>query len=287
MKFFADTADLEEIKYCFDKGVNDGITTNPKIMESTGDLSLGFEGACRSITEKYNSVPVSLETDLRGIEVSDIEKSYIQVKETLLSQANSLVNLGQNVVVKIPICKGGLEATSILSERGIQTNVTACMTPYQALEAAKKGATYVRLFANRMLDSKILILSGHPVEEISFNSKWKKIVKENKEKYFEQAWEIVIKEIAYVAKELEGTNSNLIIGSIRSPEDIYKIVKAKPQVITIPTNIVKSLENIFELKNYESTINNFAGIEIGNSLSHPMTEYTLEEFERAADSYRK
>lgn len=287
MKFFADTADLNEIEYCFNKGVNDGITTNPKIMETTGDMSLGFEGACKIITDKYLNVPVSLETDLRGVDVSDIAKLPAKVKDTLLAQADSLIALGNNVVVKIPICEGGLEATAILSERGIETNVTACMTPYQALEAAKSGATYVSLFANRMLDSKILALSGHPIEEIYSNPEWKGIVKDNKDKYFEQAWREVANEIAYVAKELNGTGSSLIIGSIRSPEDIYKIAKAEPQVITIPTGIVKDLENIVDIKNTKRSINDFSKIQIGNSLTHPMTQYTLEEFEKAADSYRK
>ena len=64
MKFFADTANIEEIEYCFSRRVNDGITTNPKIMESTGDLSNGFLEACKKILAHYPKVPVSLETDL-------------------------------------------------------------------------------------------------------------------------------------------------------------------------------------------------------------------------------
>ncbi len=287
MEFFADTANLEEIKYCLDRGVDDGITTNPKIMESTGDLSGGFEEACRTLVEKYPSIPISLETDLRGVDVADVEKFPLKVKKTLLSQADSLSKLGGNVVIKIPICQGGLEATTILTQKGIHTNVTACMTPYQALKAVESGATYVSLFANRMLDSKILVLAGYSPEVILTNPSWKNLVKENKEKYFESAWNLTIKEIAYVAKKIEPTNSNLIIGSIRSTEDIYRILESEPQIITIPTKIVKGLENIPELKNRKRVINNFSDIEIGNSFSHPMTQYTLNEFEIAADSYRK
>lgn len=286
MKFFADTANLEEIKYCFDKKVDDGITTNPKIMESTGDLSKGFEDACRVIVEKYPNSPVSLETDLRGIEVSKINSSSSRVRNVLLEQADNLASLGKNVVIKIPICKGGLEATAILSERNIQTNVTACMIPYQALEAVKNGATYVSLFANRMLDAKILSLAGNSLETIITNLAWKDIVKDSKKKYFEQAWDLVVKEIAYVAQKLEGTSSSLIVGSIRSPEDIYRISKAAPQVITIPTGIVRGLENIPLIKERRRKTLDFSDVEVGNSLFHPMTEYTLEEFEKAADSYR-
>lgn len=287
MKFFADTANLEEIKYCFEEGVCDGITTNPKIMESTGDLSKGVDEACRNIVEKYPNVPISLETDLRGCAIEKLDELYLKIKETLLEQAHHLSKFGKNVVIKIPICKGGLEATIILAEKGIQTNVTACMTPYQALEAAKSGATYVSLFANRMLDSRILNLAGHSSKIILTDPSWKEKVKENKEKYFEKAWDITLKEIAYVAGELDTTNSSLIVGSIRSPEDIYRLVGAKPQVITIPTKIVEGLERILDLKNTKRGFNDFSEIEIGDSLVHPMTTYTLEEFERAADSYRK
>lgn len=287
MKFFADTANLEEIKYCFTQGVDDGITTNPKIMESTGDLSLGFEEACKSLVEKYPHVPVSLETDLRGVDVSKIDSLSPKVKEVLLGQAYSLADIGENVIVKIPICKGGLEATTILSERGIKTNVTACMTPYQALEAAGAGATYVSLFANRMLDTKILTLAGYSSEIIKTDPNWKNLLNKHKEKYFEAAWDEVIRDIAYVAKELDGTDSNLIVGSIRFPEDVYRIIKAEPQIITLPTNIVKGLENIFQIKEQKRITFDFTGIKLGNSIYHPMTEYTLEEFEKAADSYRK
>lgn len=288
MKFFADTASLEEISYCFSRNVNDGITTNPKIMEVTGDLSLGFEQACKAILEKYSDVPVSLETDLRGIDVRNLDSINPKlVKDILVKQAYTLSKLGKNVVVKVPICKGGLLAAGELSKKKIKTNITACMTPYQALESAKVGNGYVSLFANRMLDSHLLELSGHSLEEILTNQNWKDLVKEAKSKFFEQAWEKTLFQIAYVAEKL-GNNPNieLIIGSIRTPEDIYRIAKAQPQIITIPTKIVKGLENIPEIKRTQRSIKTADTI-IGNSLSHPMTQYTLEEFEKAADSYRK
>lgn len=160
------------------------------------------------------------------------------------------------------------------------------MTPYQALEAAKSGATYVSLFANRMLDSEILTLSGRPLEAI-LNLDWRSIVKEEKEKYFDKAWGIVTNKIAYVAEKLENVKSNLIIGSIRSPEDIYKICEAEPQIITIPTKIVKELKNILKLKDIKRSKFDYRGIIKGDSIEHPMTTYTLGEFEAAADKYRK
>lgn len=285
MKFFADTANLEEIKYCFSRGVNDGITTNPKIMESTGDLSKGFESACKSILDKYQNVPVSLETDLRGLDVNRLEEFPEKVSEVLLSQAYKISKWQNNVVIKIPICTGGLMAAKELYKRGIKTNVTACMTPYQALQAAKAGVTYVSLFANRMLDGHIIELAGYNLNDV-INSNWKEILQANKDKHFDEAWSKTLNQIAYVADRLEGMESELIIGSIRSPEDIYKLVEAQPQIITIPTKIVKGLENIADLKMTKRSISPRI-TDIGDSLSHPMTQYTLEEFEKAADAYRK
>ncbi|MBS3088768.1 hypothetical protein J4402_03225 [Candidatus Pacearchaeota archaeon] len=282
-KFFADTANQDELDFSFSKGVNEGITTNPKIMENAGVKD--FETACREILKKYSSVPVSLETDLEGIPVSEIESRAEEVKEVLFRQANNLASWGANVVVKIPVCLGGLKAVEFLAKQNIKTNVTACMTPYQAVESAKAGADYVSLFANRMLDSHILELSGVNLEQIANDSKWKSAVKENREKYLEEAWEKTLAQIAYVSEYLQGGKARLIIGSIRFPEDIYRILKSGPDIITIPTGIVRQLSKIPELKQTKKSING-SNAATGNSLSHPMTSYTLEEFERAASSYR-
>jgi transaldolase len=289
MKFFADTANYDEITYSFSRHVNDGITTNPKIMENYGVSN--FKDACESLLIKYPNVPLSLETDLRGLKVEEIESKAEEVKSVLLKQAHELARLGNNIVVKIPICTGGLEAVKKLTSEGVATNVTACMTPFQAIEAAKAGATYVSLFANRMLDSHVLELSGHNKEEIVTDTNWKVTVKENKDKYFDKAWENTIIQIAYVAKKLEDEfpDSQLIVGSIRSPDDILKIANAQPQIITIPTKIVEGLQNIPEIKQTKRTL--LVAIPeklIGEStLYHPMTQYSLDEFEKAADSYRK
>jgi len=283
MQFFADTANYDEIDYCFSRKVNDGITTNPKIMENYGVSD--FLNACESTLIRYNNVQVSLETDLRGLEVKRLEENPQIVNEVLLRQAHILARLGENVVVKIPICSGGLITVKKLSSEGVKTNVTACITPFQAVTAAEAGATYVSLFSNRMLDSHILELSGYSPNEILTNPEWKAIVRENKEKYFEQAWTRTLSQIAYVAKKCEAIGCKLIIGSIRSPEDIIRIVSSKPQVITIPTKIVEGLEKIEELKDRRREVSGEDAI-IGNSITHPMTTYTLNEFEKAADSYR-
>ena len=78
----------------------------------------------------------------------------------------------------------------------------------------------------------------------------------------------------------------MIIGSIREPSDILRIIQAEPQIITIPTKIVEGLEKILGLKQTKRSIIP-ENIEVGNSISHPMTSLTLEEFEKSADLYRK
>ena len=292
IKFFADTASLKDIEYCFSRGVNDGITTNPMILKDTGDLSQGMEGACRIILGKYSGVPVSLETDLRGINVHKLDQvSSKKIKDVLLEQAKELASYGPNVVVKIPVCQGGLEAARYLVDQGVRTNITACMTPYQALTAVSAGIGYVSLFANRMLDSHILELSGHSLEKTLKDPHWKDIVKSKKDRHFEEAWTKTLGQIAYVAQQLDSNpHVGLIVGSIRSPADIHRLVRAAPQIITIPTKIVEGLVeegySINDLKATARTISDFSDIAIGDSLSHPMTQYTLLEFEMAADVYR-
>jgi len=143
-----------------------------------------------------------------------------------------------------------------------------------------------------MLDASILEMAGHSLEEILTNPKWKDILVENIPKFFEQAWAKTIDEISYVASRLDNTQTSLIVGSIRSHRDIYRIASARPQVITIPTKIVQFLEkdgcDIKKLKETPRTINpDPSSVSVGNSIYHPMTSYTLEEFEKAADVYRK
>jgi len=189
MKLFADTASVDEINFCIANRVDDGITTNPKIMEATGDLSQGFMTACKTLLDKYPDIPVSLETDLGGIRVFELEDQKEKAKKVLLKQALLLASLGKNAVIKIPICSGGLSAVKELSKKGIKTNVTACMTPYQALKAAEEGATYVSIFANRTLDAHIISLAGYSPGIILTNPNWKQILAENKDRFFEKAWE--------------------------------------------------------------------------------------------------
>lgn len=135
MKFFLDTANIQEIKKIAEMGLLDGITTNPSLVAKTGRT---FHDVATEICQ-FVQGPVSLE-------VIAIEA------EKMIEEANKLIQYGKNVVIKVPITQEGLKAVKKLSERGIQTNVTLCFSPLQALLAAKAGATYISPFVGRLDD---------------------------------------------------------------------------------------------------------------------------------------
>lgn len=135
MKFFLDTANLEEIKKGLEMGLVDGVTTNPTLVSKEGREFWGLvEEICRLVPG-----PVSLE-------VTALDA------EGMVKEARELAKLGDNVVVKIPMTKEGIKAVKRLEEEGIKTNVTLIFTPVQALLAAKAGATYVSPFIGRLDD---------------------------------------------------------------------------------------------------------------------------------------
>ncbi|SKA71188.1 fructose-6-phosphate aldolase [Desulfobaculum bizertense] len=135
MKFFIDTANLAEIREAKEFGLVDGVTTNPSLFakESENWRTLA-EKICQEIEG-----PVSLEV------VGTTAKDMVQ-------EARELVKIGPNVVVKIPMLLEGMKAVKILKEEGIETNVTLCFSPLQALMAAKAGASYISPFVGRLDD---------------------------------------------------------------------------------------------------------------------------------------
>ncbi len=135
MKFFIDTANLEEIRKANELGVLDGVTTNPSLVSKEGrDFRELISEICRIVPG-----PVSAEA------VSTTEKEIV-------AEARALAKIADNIVVKVPLIKEGLRAVKILSGEGIKTNVTLCFSPIQALLAAKVGATYVSPFVGRLDD---------------------------------------------------------------------------------------------------------------------------------------
>ncbi|WP_339209880.1 fructose-6-phosphate aldolase [Aeribacillus sp. FSL K6-8210] len=135
MKFFLDTANIEEIKRVASLGLVDGVTTNPTIIAREGR---DFEEVIKEICSIVDG-PVSAEV----IELTT---------EEMVKEARVLAGWAPNVVVKIPMTEAGLEAVNILSKEGIKTNVTLIFTVAQGLMAAKAGATYVSPFVGRLDD---------------------------------------------------------------------------------------------------------------------------------------
>ncbi|MDX2497835.1 MAG: fructose-6-phosphate aldolase [Desulfobacterales bacterium] len=135
MKFFIDTANIDEIKEAHSMGMVDGVTTNPSLIAKEGR---DFEEIIKEICEIVNG-PISAE-------VISIDA------EGMVKEARELSKIHDNIVVKIPLLVDGLKATRILAEEGIKTNVTLVFSPLQALMAAKAGATYVSPFIGRLDD---------------------------------------------------------------------------------------------------------------------------------------
>ena len=135
MKFFIDSAHLEEIKEAHSLGCLDGVTTNPSLVAKT---LRPFEEVARSICQ-FVKGPVSLEV-------------VGTVAEAMISEGRELMKYGANVVVKIPMTAEGLKAIKVLSSEGIAINTTLIFQPVQALLAAKAGTTYVSPFVGRLDD---------------------------------------------------------------------------------------------------------------------------------------
>jgi len=137
MKFFIDTANLEEIREAHAMGVLDGVTTNPSLVKKEGNID--FHERVFEICQIVEAGDVSAEvtaTDFDG----------------MMEEAHTLANIHENVVVKIPLIKEGIKALKALSTEGIRTNCTLCFSPTQALLAAKAGASYISPFIGRVDD---------------------------------------------------------------------------------------------------------------------------------------
>lgn len=135
MKFFIDTAIVEEIKEINSWGIVDGVTTNPSLIAKSGKV---FKDVVKEISEIVDG-PISAE-------VISLEA------DVMVEEAMELVKIHKNIVVKVPMTEEGLKAVKVLSEKGIKTNVTLIFSATQALMAAKAGASYVSPFLGRIDD---------------------------------------------------------------------------------------------------------------------------------------
>jgi transaldolase len=192
MQFFIDTANIDEIKQAIDWGILDGVTTNPTLAAKTGRPFMDVVKDILSIVDG----PVSLETvslDTEG----------------MVKEGRFLAELGDNVVVKIPMTKEGMKAVNILEEEGIPTNVTLIFSPMQALVAAKAGASYVSPFIGRLDD----------ISTDGMN---------------------LVRDIRIIFDNY-GYETEIIAASIRHPIHVLEAAKAGADIATIPFNVLEAL----------------------------------------------
>lgn len=139
MKFFIDTANLDQIKEAQDLGVLDGVTTNPSLMAKEGITGTN------NILKHY--------VDICNIVDGDVSAEVIATDYAgMIKEGDALADLHENIVVKIPMIKDGVKALRYFSEKGIKTNCTLVFSAGQALLAAKAGASYVSPFIGRLDD---------------------------------------------------------------------------------------------------------------------------------------
>ncbi|MBL0315179.1 MAG: fructose-6-phosphate aldolase [Flavobacteriales bacterium] len=140
MKFFIDTANLDQIREAAELGILDGVTTNPSLMAKEGisgkdQVMKHYKAICEIVGDGDVSAEV-IATDLQG----------------MITEGEELAELHPNIVVKIPMIKDGIKALKYFSEKGIRTNCTLVFSAGQALLAAKAGASYVSPFIGRLDD---------------------------------------------------------------------------------------------------------------------------------------
>ena len=135
MKFFVDTAEIDQIKELNDLGMVDGVTTNPSLIAKSGrDILEVTKEICDLVTGPVSAEVVALDA------------------ETMLAEGRKLAKIADNIAVKVPLTWAGLQTCKALSDEGIMVNVTLCFSANQALLAAKAGATFISPFIGRLDD---------------------------------------------------------------------------------------------------------------------------------------
>ena len=192
MKFFIDSANIKEIKEALSLGMCDGVTTNPSLVAKE---KRPFDDVVKEILEAVPG-PVSLEVvslDAAG----------------MVAEAKKLIDLGANVVIKVPLTTEGLKATKILSGEGIDVNQTLVFSPVQALMAAKAGAAYVSPFVGRLDD----------------------VAQDGME---------LVKQILSIFDNY-GFSTEVIVASVRHPMHVLEAAMLGADIATIPFSVIAQL----------------------------------------------
>jgi transaldolase len=194
VKFFLDTANLDELKKGASWGIIDGVTTNPTLIAREG----------RPIDEQIRLICEVVDGDISAEVVSPDAASMVK-------QGRELAAIHKNVVVKCPLTRDGIQATSALSKEGIRVNVTLCFSPGQALLAAKAGAYIVSPFVGRLDD----------VGAIGMD---------------------LVRDITEIYGNY-GYKTQVLAASLRSPTHVIDAAKAGAQIATMPFKVLDMLFN--------------------------------------------
>ena len=192
MKIFMDTANVEEISRFVDWGVVYGVTTNPSLIAKTGRTQAEVIPEIAKLVESPVSAEV-ISTECQG----------------MVEEARKLVQIAENIVIKIPCIPEGLKAVKILSAEGIKTNVTLVFSMSQALMAARAGATYVSPFIGRLDD-------------------------------IGEDGVLLVKNIVEALK-LYGIETEVIAASIRNLAHVDAVMLTGCQIATIPTKVLEQM----------------------------------------------
>lgn len=197
MKLFVDTGNLDEIRKAAESGVLDGVTTNPSLIAKEGR---DFEQTIREIGKIITAHNPKAVVNAEVVSVD---------APGMVAEANKLVKLHKNVVVKIPLIPEGIKAVKQLSSRGIRTNVTLCFSPNQALLAAKAGATFVSPFVGRLND-----IGQFGMQNIGH-------IKDMFKTY--------------------GYKTEVLVASVRSPIDVTEAALSGADICTVPYAVFEKL----------------------------------------------
>jgi transaldolase len=192
VKFFIDTADIGEIREAAAFGLLDGVTTNPSLVARTGRK---FMDVLQEICEVVDG-PISAEV---------VSTDY----DGMIKEAETLAEIHPNIVVKIPLIEDGLKATRWCADNDIDTNVTLCFSPTQALLAAKAGASYISPFVGRLDD-----IASDGMELVS------------------QIIDI------YTAYDYE---TEVLVASVRHPMHVLEAARMGADVVTMPFKVIGQL----------------------------------------------
>ena len=201
MKFFLDTADLDEIKEAASWGALAGVTTNPTLYSRIGGKLADFHNHIARICEIVDG-PVSAE-------------SVAMTRDEIIKDGRELAAIAPNVVVKVPTMIEGLAATKVLASEGIPVNMTLCFTVPQAIMAARAGARYVSPFIGRFDD-----ISEDGLDQVA------NIV-------------TALNNYDFSENTVNGEQSEVIAASIRSANHVAQAALMGADIATVPFNVLK------------------------------------------------